>query len=212
MDVAGQPLALPGRRLDLQRAGEGALGGAGDLDDVADGDGGDPDEDHVVDGVAGRVAALEQVGGGDRRGGERGPAPAALDGEREDGTGGPYRRQGGAAAVDVVLVDDQRGQDDAGDRDREVDGEEALGARGRVLDAGQRGERPEAQDDVVGDGDAGPVELVVLGGEEPDRVQHGEHPVAGQGTPQRLLDRHAHDAYLFGHLPHPRPDARVPGS
>src|SRR5207253_8373069 len=86
VDVPGQALALPGRRLDLQGAGEGALGGAGDLDDVADGDGGDPDEDHVVDGVAGRLAALDEVGDGDRRGGERGPAPAALDGEGEDRT------------------------------------------------------------------------------------------------------------------------------
>src|SRR5690606_8385614 len=117
----------PGRGLDLQGAGEGALGGAGDLDAVADGDGGDPDEDHVVHGVAGGAAAFDEVGGGDEGGGEGRPAPAALDGEGEHGPGGPDRRQGGAAGVDAVGVVDEGGEQDAGERDGQVGGEEALG-------------------------------------------------------------------------------------
>src|SRR5690606_7130706 len=94
-DVPGEALPLPGGGLDLRGAREGALGGAGGLDDVTDGDGGDPDEDDVVHGVAGGGAALDQVGDGDEGGGEGRPAPAALDGEGEHGAGGPYGRQGG---------------------------------------------------------------------------------------------------------------------
>lgn len=84
MDVAGEPFAFAGGGLDLQGAGQGAFTGAGDLGDVPDGDGGDPDQQDVVVGVPAGLAALDDVGDGDEGGGEGRPPPAALDREGED--------------------------------------------------------------------------------------------------------------------------------
>ena len=93
-----------------------------------------------MEGVPGGVGALHDVGDGHQRGGERGPAPAALDRAGEHRAGRRYRRQ--RRAVDVLGVQvGERGEQDAGEHDGEVDGEEALGAGGRARHPGQGRER-----------------------------------------------------------------------
>lgn len=205
MDVAGQPLAFAGGGLDLQGAGQGGLTGPGDLDDVPDGDRGDPDQQHVVQGVAGGVAPVdEDVGRGHEGRGESGPAPAALDREGQDGTRRPDAGEGGPARGDPLVGVRVRGEQDAGQGDGQVRAQEALGAAGRVRDLAEGDQGPQREAGEVAGRGARVVELLVRGEEEQHRVDHGQQPVAGQGAPQRLLDRHAHDTFAFRQLPHPR--------
>lgn len=122
---------------------------------------------------------------------------------------GPYRGERRASGLHPRGRVGEPGEQDADDRDGDVGREEPFGATGRARHLRQGHQRPAYQHREVGDGQPWALELVVRADEEADRVDHRQDPVAGERSPQRLLDRHAHDPLTLRHIPHPTHDDRV---